>query len=306
MSRVNVDVEAFHDFRFELLGKSLGLDKFSALGRMAMLWSFCTQRETYYVTRSIVDAITSCPGFCDAAVSVELLRNQDGKIYVCGTKGRIEWLRRLKQNSLKGGKATKRKHARIKASLGSKYAGPDDPGEDGQIVDQLTSQKPSAPTPAPAPALSPTPTIINKRRDAFANAPASLGNKIHQLEEEEGGEGKKAKGAEIKRKKTEGAGVFDYYSYQLKSKHGINASRGAKEYKLLNSMIAEFGVEKTKKLIDQYLNENKNEWYREEAFPIGVLYSKKQKFLADLEKAQRNDYEIVFTDSTLIEPPCDG
>ena len=110
---VRIEGPAFDDPRFALLAKRLGIDKFSALGRMAKVWGYCTQAEAYWLPDVEFDVLFDIDGAADAAVESRLVERGEGEnsgmVRVRGTRGRIEWKQKLRKNSKKGGAARKAK-----------------------------------------------------------------------------------------------------------------------------------------------------------------------------------------------------
>lgn len=115
---VRIEDEAFNDPRIELLGSLSGYNRFEALGRLAHLWRACTQRETY-----IIDDIwvISCLGDKgpEALVKAGLAERVADGLRVKGTEGRIEWLKKLRTNSKKGGEARKLRGLELASQLDS-------------------------------------------------------------------------------------------------------------------------------------------------------------------------------------------
>lgn len=151
MPRVNVEEKAFDDARFKAIAKRLNLpNHYAAIGLMLPLWNYCTEEETYYVKPDLIDFICGIEGLSKLLVEFELCRPiRGGKVYVRGTKKRIEWLSNLRNNSKKGGSATKEKYG-------------------GQTAIQKAGQKGSPPSLAPAPAPAPAPVPApNKEKEGF-------------------------------------------------------------------------------------------------------------------------------------------
>jgi len=169
MSRVNVDVEAFTDIRFKLLGKQIGASENEVLGCMTRVWWHCTDKQTHFITQEIFEAIVSTERFFDAALNVDLLRRAQDKIYVCGTRGRIEWLGTLRRNAKKGGQAFKRKMKPkhdVKETEEQRPHGLPGGPLDGQA--EMGSLG-GPPAPAPAPILNNTYTSNHRRKKKSKN-----------------------------------------------------------------------------------------------------------------------------------------
>lgn len=89
---VRIEAAAFSDQRYELLGQLAGYDRFAALGRMAYLWSACTDRGVDHVSEAIVRACLG-PAGVEAILGAELgERAEEGGIRVKGaSEDRIGW-----------------------------------------------------------------------------------------------------------------------------------------------------------------------------------------------------------------------
>jgi hypothetical protein len=117
MARVNIDDVAFSDLRFDVLAKRAGLtDADHARGKMARLWKYCTDSETYYAPGEVIVAVLG-DGGVDAMIASGLGRIEPDGIYVCGSRGRTEWLGAMRSRNTKGGqsraKAQRDKHGRL-------------------------------------------------------------------------------------------------------------------------------------------------------------------------------------------------
>jgi hypothetical protein len=102
MARINVEQKALSDRRFQTLGRLTGETRHAALGRMLLVWNECQERETYLLTSGEIDDTSpDLQGFSDAIVNAGLARHEDGGIYICGTRGRIEWLAKQRKTGRK-------------------------------------------------------------------------------------------------------------------------------------------------------------------------------------------------------------
>jgi len=102
---VRIEAGAFGDPRFELLGQLCGYNRHEALGRMANLWSLCTDRQEKIVDRVLVAACLGAAG-PEAIVQAGLGDAQpDGRIRVRGTEERINWLGKKREAAQRGGQA---------------------------------------------------------------------------------------------------------------------------------------------------------------------------------------------------------
>ena len=106
---VRIDQGAFSDPRFKRLGRLLGASARFAhdvgLARMARVWSYCTERTTYVVSKEMIDAMLDADGAASMIVLAELVDDDPAGIRVRGTNGRIEWLADARASSRLGGRA---------------------------------------------------------------------------------------------------------------------------------------------------------------------------------------------------------
>lgn len=112
MARINGEAKALADVRFKALGRAIGADRWAALGRMWAVWNECQERGAYVLSAADLDLIhDDIADFSAAVVSAGLGRKTDEGIYICGTRGRIEWLERkrnaARENGTKGGRPKK-------------------------------------------------------------------------------------------------------------------------------------------------------------------------------------------------------
>lgn len=102
---VRIEDEAFSDRRYDVLAMCLGLpDADCARGKMASAWRQCTAQQTHTLRTELVVAILG-PRGPEAVITAELGELVEGGIRIKGTKGRIEWLAKLRRNATKGGQA---------------------------------------------------------------------------------------------------------------------------------------------------------------------------------------------------------
>jgi len=136
---VRIEDEAFADTRYDELAAYAGLqDADHARGKMAWLWRQCTIEQTHFLPAFVVRKHLG-PDGVDALVRARLGVAVDGdRVRIRGTKGRIEWLQKLRENGKKGGRPPR---VRAKPS-GSAVAKPSG----------ISELNPPAPAPAPAPA----------------------------------------------------------------------------------------------------------------------------------------------------------
>lgn len=167
MARISVEQKALTDPRYAVLGRLLGTSRREALGYMIEVWNECQERETYYLSDTILDGIFGRETSGHLLGESELARRTETKgWYICGTKGRVEWLKKRRQEGKKGGKLG----GRPRKPLGKPL------GVDGK------QQRETPPAPAPAPAFPPEtsspsgekPDSFAVRADADAKPPAVL------------------------------------------------------------------------------------------------------------------------------------
>lgn len=110
MARVSVEQSALTDARFRTLG-ALAISKLPdkeishAVGIfMSMLvWNHCQETERYKLPAAEIDEF--CEGLSDFMVEAKLGKKRvNGFVYVCGTRGRIEWLKNRRKEGREGGK----------------------------------------------------------------------------------------------------------------------------------------------------------------------------------------------------------
>lgn len=106
MPNVRVDDECFDDPRFSVLGASLSIDPDLARFKMIRVWRYCTRIGSHLLEQKYFNALFGHDNASRFALESGLcIKDKSGKIYVKGTKGRIEWLAKLKENAKKGGKS---------------------------------------------------------------------------------------------------------------------------------------------------------------------------------------------------------
>lgn len=134
---VRIEDEAFSDERYGVLASLCGLaDPDHARGKMARLWRQCTAQRTYVLPIDLVCSVLGENG-AEGIVKADLGEQVDGGIRIRGTKGRIEWLSKLRNNARKGGKAKAAKRHNVGKQEAAKSVPPACP-----------------PAPAPAPVTS--------------------------------------------------------------------------------------------------------------------------------------------------------
>jgi hypothetical protein len=129
---VRIESEVWDDWRFQALADELGIDLYSAVGRMARLWGQCTDKQSPILPVGAVRARLGQRGvdaLCDVA---DLGERVDGGVRLRGTEGRIEWLGAARAQRALAGEARARKASRD--SGGRFAAGPAGQRHAGGIV----------------------------------------------------------------------------------------------------------------------------------------------------------------------------
>lgn len=106
MASVSLEFAAFLDARFKILARLSGFSNFDAIGRMCVVWMHCIEKSETILPEVFIDALAEVDGYAQWIVEADLGdRQEDGRVRVKGTKGRIEWLGRLREQAQAGGKA---------------------------------------------------------------------------------------------------------------------------------------------------------------------------------------------------------
>lgn len=154
---VRIEPEVWGDTRFKFLGEFSGVDRFSAIARLALVWSHCTERKTYNLFPEEIDAIAELQGFASHLLHSLILLGEkldDGRIHLIGTKGRIEWYAKLEKAARKGGQKRSREAKRNKdGSFRSKKSSSPSPATIQPSPGSGLPAQPSVLVPAPVPAL---------------------------------------------------------------------------------------------------------------------------------------------------------
>jgi hypothetical protein len=170
---VRIEGDAFSDLRYDVLAQRAGLaDADHARGKMARLWAQCTAESRHVLTQEEVRAVLGDRG-PESIVYARLGEEVEGGIRIRGTKGRIEWLAKLRKNGRKGGRPRKPDGYPDGSASGS--------------AEQEPGANPLTPTLTPAPeraSLSPPPALAKGTvvRQPIAEDPAvvarrQLGNR---------------------------------------------------------------------------------------------------------------------------------
>lgn len=168
---VRIESAAFADPRIELLGQLSGYSRFEALGRLAHLWSACTERQVHVASEALVRACIG-PAGVQHMLEAELAERVDAGLRIKGTDGRIEWLGDLSSKRQHAGRERAAKAARdARGRLLPAHAG--DAGPSTSSTDQHTSSTP----PAKSSALTSTSTSTKRERED-SDTPAAVGSRV--------------------------------------------------------------------------------------------------------------------------------
>jgi hypothetical protein len=162
---VRIEDEAFSDARYAELAEYAGLaDADHARGKMAQLWRQCTLERCYSVSAFLVRQYLGSDGV-NAIVRARLGEQLPNEmVRIRGTKGRIEWLEKLRKNGRKGGRPAKYSKKPSGYPVGSPSG--------------YSELNPPAPAPAPAPANPPS-----EGKSASPAAPRTKSRQLQILED---------------------------------------------------------------------------------------------------------------------------
>jgi hypothetical protein len=76
---------------------------------MERVWSFCTDINSHHLSAEEFDTVAGIEGLSVAAISVGLAEETSKGVRVRGTRGKIEWKKKLRDNAIKGGRQTRAK-----------------------------------------------------------------------------------------------------------------------------------------------------------------------------------------------------
>lgn len=168
MSSIRIESSAFGDDRFEMLARKAGLaDADHARGKMARLWRTCTIEQRHILSIEEIELVLGERG-PNALVASRLGEEARGGIRICGTKGRIEWLGKLKENGKKGGRPTKTK----RFPSGFEDETKEEPSG-SRDRNPLSPSLALSPSPSLAPVTAPDPVRENPEGEAEGSPPAS-------------------------------------------------------------------------------------------------------------------------------------
>jgi len=148
VARINVEQTALTDPRFQILATLLGVTRQHALGCMIEVWNECQERETFYLSGDLLDAIFSRADSGLLLARSELAREHKSHgWYIRGSRWRTGWLKKRREDGRKGG--------RPKKTIGL------------TVGIDVKQQADNPPAPAPAPAPNP------KQKELLSNSPAA-------------------------------------------------------------------------------------------------------------------------------------
>jgi hypothetical protein len=150
MASVRLEDQVWTDPRFVMLGKLYGASHFDAIARVAMIWNYCTEKKIYSLSEALIETLSCVQNFSEflvnKEVSLAVFDQETGLYRVKGTKGRVEWLARLRKNGKKGGRPKK---TRTK------------PDDNQMVTQNVTRSEPGANPLVPVPVPVPTTVLIN-------------------------------------------------------------------------------------------------------------------------------------------------
>lgn len=104
MAAVRVESKAFTDARIKLLALKLNIDWHYVLGVMADLWRECTEEGIHELREDVINALAGRCDFAQEMINVGLGKKSAGKVYISGAKGKVDWLKKMRENGKKGGR----------------------------------------------------------------------------------------------------------------------------------------------------------------------------------------------------------
>lgn len=158
-----------------MLARKAGLaDADHARGKMARLWRTCTIEQRHILSLEEVELVLGDRG-PSALIASRLGEEARGGIRICGTKGRIEWLGKLKENGKKGGRPSKTKRFPSGFENGTKSE-PSGSRDRNPLSPSLA--------PSPSPVLSPSPAHAQENpeeREEREPSPAARGSSVSPI-----------------------------------------------------------------------------------------------------------------------------
>lgn len=184
---VRIEGEAFSDVRYDVLATACGLaDADHARGKMAKLWRQCTAQKAYALPIAVVVSVLG-PNAVSGLVESSLGEVVEAGIRIRGTRGRIEWLAKLRKNATKGGKAKAAKRQPIGNPEGCQEPAktlppPCPPSPSPSLIQREEEREPGKPgvlaLPEPVP---PTPTKLSKQDQLAGELAATACAEINRL-----------------------------------------------------------------------------------------------------------------------------
>jgi uncharacterized phage protein (TIGR02220 family) len=92
------------DSKYDTLAMYLGCNRFEAIGRMTVLWSWCTDRQLYVLTERYI-RIYLGPDGVEGLVEAGFGEVVEGGVRIKGTEGRIEWAVARRERKQAAGRA---------------------------------------------------------------------------------------------------------------------------------------------------------------------------------------------------------
>lgn len=158
MPRLNVDSEAFGDWRFERLGQLAGIDTFSAFGRAMHVWHFGLSQLRDVLTADEIDGVSRMTGFSGHMEAAQLAERKPEGFRIRGLAARMAWLEKLKASSRSGGEANRKRIESCKASqVDSHIASPLSLALAPSLSPALESKEKSSPANAGSPPVGSKP-----------------------------------------------------------------------------------------------------------------------------------------------------
>lgn len=144
VANATVHYSVWSDQRYELLAMHLSVTRFDAIGRMALLWSECTDRETDVPPEWIVNACLGTKTGGGEILERSGLAEKVAEGYrIRGCRERIEWLAKKRLAAKKGGQnSAKSRQAKVKQPKASLKHRAGSCSTDGQAPVQASVQAP--------------------------------------------------------------------------------------------------------------------------------------------------------------------
>lgn len=174
MARVNIEDDAFGDGRYDRLAHECGLaDADHARGKMARLWRQCTTEKRHVLDDRDVILVLGDRG-PDALIASRLGERTEGGIRIRGTRGRIEWLEKLRKNGRKGGRPRKATRKPDGLASGSLESNPPTPAPTLSLALAPAGSEPGPAAPAVLFAPEPGPPEPDPVADLARHATAEI------------------------------------------------------------------------------------------------------------------------------------